>query len=46
MAQDDELSEEDEQFIEMLDILENLVVLEEDPDSIEFLIEIGDDYEE
>ena len=46
MAQDDELSEEDEQVIEMLDILENLEVLEEDPDLIEFLTEIGDDYEE
>lgn len=46
MAQDDELSEEDEQVIEMLDILENLEVLEEDPDLFEFLTEIGDDYEE
>ena len=46
MAQEDELSEEDVQVIEMLDILENLEVLEEDPDLIEFLTEIGDDYEE
>lgn len=46
MAQDDELSEEDEQVIEMLDILENLEVLEEDPDLLEFLTEVGDDYEE
>ena len=46
MAQDDGLSKEDEQVIEMLDILENLEVLEEDPDLLEFLTEVGDDYEE
>ena len=46
MAQEDELSAEDEQVIEMLDVLENLEVLEEDSDLIEFLTEIGDDYEE
>ena len=46
MAQDDDISQEDEQVIEMLDILENLEVLEEDPDLIEFLTEIEDDYEE
>ena len=46
MAQDEEMSAEDEQVIEVLDILENLEVLEEDPDLIEFLTEVGDDYEE
>ena len=46
MAQDEEISVEDEQIIEILDILENLEVLEEDPDLIEFLTEVGDDYEE
>ena len=46
LAQDEELSPEDEQVIEVLDILENLEVLEEDPDLIEFLTEVGDDYED
>ena len=45
-AQEEEVSAEDEQVIEVLDILENLEILEEDPDLIEFLTEVGDDYEE
>lgn len=45
-AQEEEISAEDEQVIEVLDILENLEVLEEDPDLIEFLTEVGDDYDE
>lgn len=46
LAQEEEISAEDEQVIEVLDILENLEVLEEDPDLIEFLTEVGDDYED
>jgi len=46
LAQEEEISPEDEQVIEVLDILENLEVLEEDPDLIEFLTEVGDDYED
>jgi hypothetical protein len=46
LAQDEEISPEDEKVIEVLDILENLEVLEEDPDLIEFLTEVGDDYED
>ena len=46
VAQDGEISAEDEQVIEVLDILENLEILEEDLDLIEFLTEVGVDYEE
>lgn len=45
-AQDEAMTVEDEEVIEVLDILENLEVLEEDLDLIEFLTEVGDDYEE
>ncbi|MGD9302006.1 MAG: hypothetical protein PVI13_10550 [Desulfobacterales bacterium] len=45
-AQEDDIPAEDREVIEVLDILENLEVLEEDLDLIEFLTEVGDDYEE
>jgi hypothetical protein len=45
-AQEDDIPAEDREVIEVLDILENLEVLEEDLELIEFLTEVGDDYEE
>ena len=45
-AQEEEISAEDAKVIEVLDILENLEILEENPDLIEFLTEVGDDYED
>lgn len=46
LAQDEEISDEDVEVIEVLDILENLDVLEEDLDLLEFLTEVGDENEE
>lgn len=45
-AQEEDIPAEDREVIAVLDILENLEVLEEDLDLIEFLTEVGDDYEE
>ena len=46
LAQEEEISVEDTEVIEILDILDNLEVLEEDLDLMEFLTEVGDEYEE
>ncbi len=46
LAQDEEISDEDVEVIEVLDILENLDVLEEDLGLLEFLTEVGDENEE
>lgn len=45
-AQEEEISAEDTEVIEVLDLLDNLEVLEEDLDLMEFLTEVGDEYEE
>lgn len=45
-AQDQPLSEEDAEVIEVLDLLENLDVLEENLDLLEFLTEVGDENED
>ena len=46
LAQEEEISIEDEEVVEMLDILDNFEALQEDLDLIEFLTEVGDDYDE
>ena len=45
-AQEDVISEEDEEVIQVLGILENLEVLESDLELLEFLTEVGDENEE
>ena len=44
-AQDEDISDEDQEIIENLDILEDLDFLEEDLEIIQHLDEIGDDDE-
>ena len=46
LAQEEEISAEDIEVINVLDILDNLEILEEDLDLMEFLTEVGDDYED
>ena len=46
LAQEEEISAEDIEVINVLDILDNLEILEEDLDLMEFLTEVGDEYEE
>ncbi|MBT8372648.1 MAG: hypothetical protein KJO34_16905 [Deltaproteobacteria bacterium] len=45
LAQEEEISIEDKEVVEILDILENLEVLQEDLDLMEFLTEVGDNYD-
>ena len=45
-AQEEEISDEDLEVIQILGILENLDLLEEDLDLLETLIEIGDEDEQ
>ena len=45
-AQESVISEEDEEVIQILGILENLEVLESDLELLEFLTEVGDENEE
>ncbi len=45
-AQEDVISEEDEEVIQVLEILENLEVLESDLELLEFLTDVGDENEE
>ena len=44
-AQDEDISDEDQEIIENLEILEELDFLEEDLEIIQYLDEIGDDDE-
>lgn len=44
-TQEEEISAEDLEVIELLDILEDLDLLEEDLDLLDTLTEIGDDHE-
>jgi hypothetical protein len=44
-AQEDEISDEDLELIEIIEILENLDLLEEDMDLLETMAEIGDEDE-
>lgn len=44
-AQDEDISDEDQEIIENLEILEELDFLEEDLETIQYLDEIGDDDE-
>ena len=46
VTQEEEISIEDREIVEILDILENLEVLQEDLDLMEFLTEVGDNYDE
>jgi len=46
IAQEEDLSAEDLEAIEILDVLDNLDMLEEDFDFLEVLSEIGDDDED
>ena len=46
LAQEEEISAEHTEVIKVLDLLENLEILEEDLDLMEFLTEVGDEYEE
>ena len=46
LAEEEEISDEDTEVISVLDILDNLEILEEDLDLMEFLTEVGDEYEE
>jgi hypothetical protein len=45
-AQEEEISDEDLEVIQILDILENLDLLEEDLDLLDTLSEIGDENEQ
>ena len=45
-AQEEAITEEDEEVIQILGILENLDVLESDLELLEYLTEVGDDNEE
>ena len=44
-AQEDEISDEDLEIIQIIEILENLDLLEEDIDLLETMTEIGDEDE-
>jgi hypothetical protein len=44
-AQEDEISDDDLEIIQILEILENLDLLEEDIDLLETMTEIGDEDE-
>ena len=44
-SQEENISAEDQEVIELLNILENLDLLEEDLDLLDTLTEIGDDHE-
>ena len=44
-AQEDEISDEDLEIIQIIEILENLDILEEDIDLLETMTEIGDEDE-
>ncbi len=44
-AQDEAISDEDLEVIQILEILENLDLLEEDLDLLETMSDIGDEYE-
>ena len=44
-AQEDEISDEDLEIIQIMEILENLDLLEEDMDLLETMTEIGDEDE-
>ena len=44
-AQEDEISDEDLEIIQIMEILENLDLLEEDMDLLETMAEIGDEDE-
>jgi hypothetical protein len=46
LAQEEDIPAEDTEIVEVLDILDNLEVLEADIDLMEFLTEVGDDYED
>ena len=46
LAQEEEISIEDEEVIGILDLLDNLETLQEDLDLMEFLTEVGDNYDE
>ena len=45
-AQEEDFSTEDAEIVEVMDLLDSLEVLEEDMDLMEFLTEVGDDYED
>lgn len=45
LAQEDEISDDDLEIIQILEILENLDLLEEDIDLLETMTEIGDEDE-
>jgi hypothetical protein len=46
LAQEEEISVEDGEVIEMMEILDNFETLQVDMDLLEFLTEVGDEYDE